>query len=67
MTEDWAARARREAAAIITGAGPNPPFSYERVVELVALGYMHGTVDATHERLYGAEKGAQSLREALQA
>ena len=65
---DWKARAEREAAAILAGANFAPVVgyaTYERVLNLVALGWMQGATFASHLDLSALEQGADEVRAAL--
>jgi hypothetical protein len=66
---DWAARARREAAAIVVEAmHPRrdwPPLSYDTIIDLVALGWLQGANYTDHVRLNQVEDAFDELRAAL--
>ena len=68
QVNDWKSRAEREAAAILNGANPyeRPGYiTYSRVVDLVALGWLHGAIFASHQDLSALEEGADDVKAAL--
>lgn len=65
MDDDWKARAEREASVIVAEAAPNPPWTYERIVSLVAIGWLQGNICGTHETLASAEQAFDRMRAAL--
>jgi len=66
---DWQARARREAAVIVTNAVPlvhaSAPAQYDRLVSLVAIGWLQGVNYGSHETLAAAEEAFDRARAEL--
>lgn len=63
---DWKSRAEREAAAIIAEALPNTSLEgYERIVALVAIGWMQGVNYGSHVTLEKAEEAFERLQASL--
>src|SRR5690348_6154261 len=67
-SDEWAGRARREAAAILAEAMPNTSIEgYERTLLLVSAGWLQGFNLGAHETLAEAENAYQRVREDLTA
>jgi hypothetical protein len=63
VEQDWLGRARREAAAIVANAMPGyRREDYDVVVSLVAIGWLQGTIFASHESLERSEQAFARLR-----
>ena len=60
---DWKTRAEREAAAIIAEACPNETFThYDRLLSLVAIGWLQGSIFGNHEMLSSMSDTFEELR-----
>ncbi len=65
--QDWKARAEREAAGILQGAGigRREPLTYEDLVALVACGWLQGTNYGSHETLAAVEMAFERVQAEL--
>jgi hypothetical protein len=65
--EGWKARAQREAAVIISEARavPDDFFAYERLLALVAIGWLQGANFGSHDTLGRMDQAFDGLRTVL--